>query len=296
MRRLLLVAWALLLGAAGCSEASGSSDSAAPSAPSASTSTAAEPKDPAVGDCWTTTAYEASDALAFDFTAPVDCAAEHHMETVHVGRITGTLAAGAEVPARTDFAPLYAECEKAAETYLGAAWHTGQVYVYMHPPTIPEWRAGVRSFRCDVAAVDLQNNRLVPVKETFKDSLRPGSPRTIGCAKRVVSGGRTTNLAPVACTEPHYAEFVGFARRTDVAEFPTEFMAFANLFDAECERQALAYTGMSRSHASRTVGALPFRTTTGIGWQHGDRSARCYVTAKGKELGRSLKGVGNVSL
>ncbi|WP_238007372.1 septum formation family protein [Dactylosporangium sp. AC04546] len=294
MRRFLLAACALLvLGTAACAAPKGTDGNLVDDWPALP---APKVPEPAVGACWKTTAWAAYEQLAFEYTLPADCATEHHMETVHVGQVPADLASSTQVPSALQLSQVYRECEPAAEKYLGGAWQTGRVYLYLHPTTAAQWRGGARFYRCDVATVDSEADHLVPQTGTLKDSLRPGGPRAIGCGNQVVRDKKIVDLTPTACTDPHDTELVGYARRPDVQTIPPDYKGIEAIFKSECEAQLLAYTGMSASHYARQpVGIITWVTTNNHGWTAGDHSARCYLITN-KKLTRSLKSAGNVAV
>ncbi|MEV4516766.1 septum formation family protein [Dactylosporangium sp. NPDC049525] len=253
-------------------------------------------REPVVGDCWSTNAWSAYEPGAFDYVVLADCTATHQMQTIHIGEITGTVADSAVVPARTATSGLYADCEKAAEAYLGGAWQTGLVYLYLHVPTAAQWRGGARSYRCDVAAIQSAADHIVSHDATFKDTLRPGGPLTIGCGTKVIENKLIKDLTPVECTAPHDAEFVGFVQQPNASTYPADSKGVDAVFGKACEQRLLAYTGMSAGNFDRQdIFSIAWLTAAEIGWETGDRSARCYLTLA-KKVSRSFKGVGNVTV
>jgi hypothetical protein len=297
-RRLLALAAVLLLGAlSGCAKPAGTDGDLGDDW---AMMPVAKVPEPVVGECHNAPGYKNQDASTWDGVAPlVACDGPHQLEVVAVGKVPADLAAQPKLPAREQFAKLYADCEEGAAKYLGGDWQTGRMYLFLQPPTYAQWLGGLRTYRCDAVVVGA-GDEYEKYDKTFKGSLQPGGPLTQGC--QLTSGATKDTLferaEPVACTSPHDMEFAGYITAPADAAFPTNQDANDKLFGKGCEAKMLEYLGMSRTayNKQRDVYYVWWRTAGSTGWKAGDHSSRCYFFLHNRKLSKSVKGVGDATL
>jgi hypothetical protein len=252
----------------------------------------ATPFVPEVGVCH----LSLPDELYISRTAynPIDCASEHHYETVHVGQFTGSAADATEPPksatepARTAFK----ECDTKVNEYLGANWRGGRLDLYIFYPSTQAWEGGSRWFRCDVAETEsLDSSELKRRSGNLKDVLKAAAPVAYGCFRAVISGGNSISaMNAVTCGTAHGAEFAGVWTAPDTS--------YAD-FEKNTQR---AHDGcrvvVAKWAKVPNDGNLKFRTGTIIyfpdedEWADGDRGVQCFLWISDQDLRRSMKGAG----
>lgn len=148
---------------------------------------------PIVGDCWDYDYADAAGGVSSD--QPVDCTSEHTGYTFRAGTVSE----------RSELATKESAClrDHAAElglknTEVGALL----IGVVFWAPTSPEWAAGARWFRCDVASIG--QSSLYPLPADIAD-LMDGDKLARGFAACLVEG----RSALVPCTDPHDAQWSG---------------------------------------------------------------------------------------
>ncbi|HEY8472235.1 MAG TPA: septum formation family protein [Natronosporangium sp.] len=244
---------------------------------------------PEVGVCHAEP-YDAEGTL--DTYAPVDCAEEHVTETVYVGEFTADRVTPPE-PETGPWREAFGECEDGAADYLGADYRYARLWLGVVVPSTEAWDGGARWFRCDVLEYD---EVIVP------DATRTGSlagaladesaELRLGCFEVDATETEVERMDPVACDEPHQAEFVGvwLAPEGDYPDGDDE--AAADQVHAGCRETVAEYVDVPVDDD------LPFRTGTIADWvdeedwNNGDRGFRCYLWLNGDDINESLRGAG----
>lgn len=226
-----------------------------------------------------------SDARAYK---PIDCSQKHLVQTLHVGRLSGEVAALAAPPKLSDPAaePAYAECDRGVKARLGRDWRDFRFNVVVRLPSAAAWTGGARWVRCDVVVPrDLARMEDDDLIEQEGPLAGPAlDAHALGCFAYKSAPG--PSLTATDCTKPHNAEYVG-----------TEFMPVGTKYpDADgdwdmlhekCFVLAAAFVGVARS--AFTVGISSWIENESR-WQGGDRSIRCYLWLDSKTMSSSAKG------
>nr|MDT0656417.1 septum formation family protein [Micromonospora sp. DSM 115978] len=228
---------------------------------------------------------------------PVDCGQSHQAETVHVGEFTGVNAGLAEPPesGSPGMKAARADCEERINEALGGPWRSGPMAVQVVLPSPQGWSGGARWYRCDVAQSRSPEDESVLIRSgSLKGSLAGASDLRYGCFRPTLVDGDVTEMAPVACTEKHRAEFVG------VWDAPAgNYLAFIRNEDKQyraCRRLVAKYVKVPDD------GDLIYRTGTIVyppnraEWDNGSRGTKCFLWSDDKDLTRSLKGAGTRGL
>ncbi|MBX7264855.1 septum formation family protein [Micromonospora sp. Llam7] len=251
------------------------------------------PFTPAAGVC-----HEAdfADVVPLGAYAPVDCAASHRVETVHVGAFAG----GQDDPPATGSPELrtaFAQCDDRASGHVGDNWRAGRLRLAVAVPSEPGWVAGSRWYRCDLMEVDTVEAAatVVPRTGSLRDALRAPSALRLGCQQtRTGRGGVVQTLVPVECAERHDAEFAGVWPAPD-RPYPTRNAEWAPFY-AGCRSVLARWAGLPDD------GDLVFRSDVvvrppGAGrWRVGDRGVRCYLWLSDRSVTGSLSGAGPAGL
>jgi hypothetical protein len=225
---------------------------------------------------------------------PVPCNTSHNVETVHVGSFTGGDAA-AEVPP-PDGGPAqqraYADCTKAANTWVGGDWRTGRIGLDLVVPTSTQWEAGGRWYRCDlVEFADLDAFDVVSRTGSTKDALTGARPLALGCFKVTMKAQEVGAMAAADCATAHNSEFAG-VWEAPAGTYPADGNQREKMQLDGCRVVIASFTGVPNDDRVRyRVGQI----TYGFGkaeWDLGNRGARCYIWMENKNFTRSLKGAG----
>ncbi|GIJ75569.1 Septum formation [Micromonospora phaseoli] len=251
------------------------------------------PFTPAAGVCHEADFVEAVPLGAYE---PVDCAAPHRVETVHVGAFPGVVS---EPPSTTstELRTAFADCDSRANGYVGDNWRAGRLRLAVAVPSGPGWVAGSRWYRCDLMEVDTVESGAAVVLRTgsLRDTLRTASALRLGCQQaRTGRGGVVQSLVPVDCAERHDAEFAGVWPAPD-RPYPTRTAQWAPFY-AGCRSVLARWAGLPDD------GDLVFRSDVvvrppGAGrWRVGDRGVRCYLWLSDRSVTGSLKGAGPTGL
>jgi hypothetical protein len=226
---------------------------------------------------------------------PLDCATEHHYETVYVGELTGT-AKDASSPPETGSEgarKAFQECNTKVNEYVGADWRGGRLDLYVYYPAKTAWDGGSRWFRCDVAEIEsLDSSEIKRRSGNLKDVLKAAAPIAFGCFRAVLTGGgqEISAMNAVACGQAHGAEFAGVwtAPETSYADF-----------EKNTQRAHDGCRGVVAKWAKvPNDGNIKFRTGTIIyfptedEWNNGDRGVQCFLWISDQDLRRSMKGAG----
>lgn len=155
---------------------------------------------PEVGQCRQLSAADL--AATTDDSPTVPCAAEHTAESYLVGRLPDRFAAaGYDDAALSTF--VYRRCSARFERFVGAdeslAMRTVLSWVW-YRPTLAQWEAGARWYRCDVVGGGDQSRTLVALPSSAHGLLL-GKPddRWLVCA----DGAEVEGSVKVPCTEAH---------------------------------------------------------------------------------------------
>ncbi|WP_329105171.1 septum formation family protein [Micromonospora sp. NBC_01699] len=260
----------------------------------------AEPKPfvPPVGTCHPAEPVKVAPLTAYE---PVDCAAPHRTETVHVGTFSGAAASREAPPAEqsAEIRTAFGECDGKAREYVGNEWRAGRLRMEVALPSPVAWTGGARWFRCDmaeVASVEPTSGAVVNRTASVRGALKAPSPLALACYSIRRSAQRTiTGMPAVDCAKPHNSEFVGVWNAPEIP-FPTRDIDWVRLFD-ECRKLIATYVGAPDDANMRfrtDVLALPGRQAD---WQAGNRGVRCYLGLYGQGVvSRSVKGAGLAAL
>ncbi|MEV0157113.1 septum formation family protein [Micromonospora sp. NPDC050686] len=223
----------------------------------------------------------------------VDCARSHLAEAVHVGSFTGPVARAAQRPEPGSAAlrTARAECDQRAREVLGGDWHAARLTLTMALPTLAAWAAGARWFRCDLSETDsIDNTRPVNRAGSLRGAMVGDSPLTHRCFDPKLIDDNLNYMAPVLCSEPHRAEFVGVYLERDMP-----WAAFLRI-DQQVHRRCMAL--IARFAAVPDNSDLPYRAGSIFyppsqrEWEEGDRGIRCFLWSDDRKLTRSMKGAG----
>lgn len=231
-----------------------------------------------------------------DGYAPVPCDQAHKVETLHVGTLTGAAAKGVEPPAAgsAGMRAAHTTCHREATRALGADWRTGRIGLSVVLPSPAAWTGGARWFRCDAAEIRSMDDPSVVSRDTgLAGALKGTSPLRHTCFNPTIEDDRVTEMAPVACTRRHHAEFVGVWVAPD-----TSFAAFQKnqrrVRDG-CGGLIAAYAKVPRSEVRYRTGTIWYHPQESE-WRNGNRGVQCFLWISHRNLTRSMKGAGRAGL
>ena len=140
-----------------------------------------------------------TETVALAAYAPVDCAAPHRVETVHVRSFPSARPAP-PTGGSTELRGAFAECDTRATGYVGDDWRAGRLRLSLALPSAPAWTAGSRWYRCDLSEVNTVEAGATVVARTgsLRDVLKGQSPLRLGC-QRSRGGGTAGSLTTWAC-------------------------------------------------------------------------------------------------
>ncbi|MFY1620826.1 septum formation family protein [Micromonospora sp. WMMD736] len=223
----------------------------------------------------------------------VDCARSHLAEAIHVGTFTGpaTRAGARPGPGSTALRAARAECDQRARDVLGGDWHTARLTLTLSLPTAPAWTGGARWFRCDLSETDsIDNTRPVNRVGSLRGALIGDSPLTHRCFDPKLIGDNLNYMAPVLCTEPHRAEFVGVYEEKDMSW--ASFTRAGELAHRRCMALIAAYVAVpNNSELPYRAGSIYYPPSQRE-WEEGDRGVRCFLWSDDRKLTRSMRGAG----
>lgn len=220
---------------------------------------------------------------------PVPCEEPHMVETVHVGSfdVDGDTPPDSNSDAHRE---AYAECDEAAAEYLGDGYRAGRLWLGVAVPSEEGWVGGARWFRCDLLEVEsvygdtVQRERPLAgalADEDGEDALR------LGCYEVSTDDeDEVVETTPIACDEPHQAEYVG------TWETPDDSYPEGEARYDGCREQVAEYADLP------VDSQLRYRTGTIVDeiseseWAGGNRALRCYMWLPGEEVTGSLEGAG----
>ncbi|WDZ82344.1 septum formation family protein [Micromonospora cathayae] len=188
-----------------------------------------------------------------------------------------------------------ADCDQRTREVLGGDWRSARLTLQVTLPSTAAWAAGARWYRCDLSETgSLDNNRPVVRSGSLRGALIGDSPLTHRCFDPKLIADDLNYMAPVLCTEPHRAEFVGVYREREMS-----WARFAAADDA-VHRRCL---GLIAEYAKvPNNGDLPYRVGSIFyppsrqEWAEGDRGVRCFLWSDDRKLTRSMRGAGPAGL
>ncbi|BCB89087.1 septum formation family protein [Phytohabitans suffuscus] len=226
---------------------------------------------------------------------PIDCATEHHYETVFVGEFTGSEKEATTPPeaGSPGGRKAFEECNKKVNEYVGADWRGGRLDVFVYYPAKEAWEGGSRWFRCDVAEIQsLDSDEISRRSGSLKDILKASFPVAYGCFRAVLTNGNRdiSAMNAVTCGTAHGAEYAGVwtAPETSYADFEKNTQRAHD----GCRVVIAKWAKVPND------GNLKFRTGTIIyfpdedEWADGDRGVQCFLWISDQDLRRSMKGAG----
>ncbi|TDC82711.1 hypothetical protein E1193_11015 [Micromonospora sp. KC606] len=222
----------------------------------------------------------------------VDCSRSHLAEAIHVGVFTGAAARGPRPePGSPALRPARAECDQRAREVLGGDWHSARLTLNIALPSMTAWNSGARWFRCDLSETDsIDNTRPVNRTGSLRGAMIGDNPLSHRCFDPKLIGKNLNYMAPVLCSEPHRAEFVGVYLERDMT---WEQFTKAN---QQVHRRCMA---LIASFAEVPNNAdLPYRAGSIFyppserEWEEGDRGIRCFLWSDDRKLTRSMRGAG----
>jgi hypothetical protein len=230
-----------------------------------------------------------------------DCAKDHDAEVVLVGMFTGAAAAALTPPAvGTDGArDAYAQCDRAADDYVGGEWRIGLLSIDVDYPLPRNWDDGARFFIC---RIEQEASKLGPHRRTgsLKGALGAGSTIRRGCFNEIGTLGddgfisQATDALPVDCATRHNAEFAGLFTPKD-GPFPADDDP---VFDDGCITVVAGYLNLSVRQLTNHRDLWYSIWVPGMNrWRNGERAAECYVSVReAAAVKTTLKGIGTKAL
>ncbi|MFI5836939.1 septum formation family protein [Micromonospora sp. NPDC051300] len=222
----------------------------------------------------------------------VDCARSHLAEAVHVGTFTGPAALGARPePGSPELRTARAECDQRAREMIGGDWHAARLTLNIALPPATAWLSGARWFRCDLAETDsIDNTRPVNRVGSLRGALVGDNPLVHRCFDPKLIGANLNYMAPVLCTEPHRAEFVGVYAEADMSW--AQFARAAPAAHRRCMRLIAAFANVpDNAELPYRAGSI-FYPPSQREWEEGDRGVRCFLWSDDRKLTRSMRGAG----
>ncbi|NES30471.1 hypothetical protein GCE86_05225 [Micromonospora terminaliae] len=226
----------------------------------------------------------------------VDCAGSHLAESVHVGTFTGPAAQGARPePGSPALRTARAECDQRAREVIGGDWHTARLTLNIALPPVTAWVAGARWFRCDLAETDsIDNTRPINRAGSLRGAMVGDSPLVHRCFDPKLIGENLNYMAPVLCTEPHRAEFVGVFEERDMSW--ADFTRAAPQVHRRCMALIAAFAAVPNNADLPYRAGSIFYPPSQREWEEGDRGVRCFLWSDDRRLTRSVRGAGPAGL
>lgn len=222
----------------------------------------------------------------------VDCARSHLAEVVHVGTFTGPAATGAHPePGSPALRTARAECDQRAREVIGGDWHAARLALNIALPTTAAWLAGARWYRCDLAETDsIDNTRPVNRVGSLRGALVGDNQLSHRCFDPKLIGENLNYMAPVLCTEPHRAEFVGVFVERDMSW--ADFLRAAPQVHRRCMALIAVFAEVpDNADLPYRAGSI-FYPPSQREWTEGDRGVRCFLWSDDRRLTRSMRGAG----
>ncbi|MER7890209.1 septum formation family protein [Micromonospora sp. NPDC094482] len=221
----------------------------------------------------------------------VACSRNHLAEAIHVGTIGGLPAGPRPEPGSSALRTARAECDQRAREVLGGDWHSARLTLNIALPTATAWDAGARWFRCDLSETDsIDNTRPVNRTGSLRGAMIGDSPLIHRCFDPKLIGENLNYMAPVLCTEPHRAEFVGVYVERDMSW--AQFTAAPDQAHRRCMALIAAFAAVpNNSDLPYRAGSIYYPPSKRE-WEEGDRGVRCFLWSDDRKLTRSMRGVG----
>ncbi|KOX09027.1 septum formation family protein [Micromonospora profundi] len=223
----------------------------------------------------------------------VDCARSHLAEAIHVGTFTGpaALAPARPGPGSAALRAARAECDQRAREMLGGDWHTARLTLSVSLPSAAAWSGGARWFRCELAETDsIDNTRPVNRVGSLRGALIGDAPLFHRCFDPKLIGDNLNYMAPVLCTEPHRAEFVGVYEEQDMSW--AEFARSGDQAHQRCMELIATYAAVpNNSDLPYRAGSIYYPPSRRE-WEEGDRGVRCFLWTDDRKFTRSMRGAG----
>ncbi|MFI7607351.1 septum formation family protein [Micromonospora sp. NPDC049366] len=221
----------------------------------------------------------------------VDCARNHLAEAIHVGTFAGLAGAPRPEPGSPTLRTARAECDQRAREVLGGDWHAARLTLNIALPSAAGWAGGARWFRCDLSETDsIDNTRPVNRTRSLRGAMIGDSPLIHRCFDPKLIGENLNYMAPVLCSEPHRAEFVGVYDERDVSW--AEFTAAPDRAHQRCMALIAAFAAVpNNSELPYRAGSIYYPPSQRE-WEEGDRGVRCFLWSDDRKLTRSMRGVG----
>jgi len=223
----------------------------------------------------------------------VDCARSHLAEAIHVGTFTGpaALAPARPGPGSAALRAARAECDQRAREMLGGDWHTARLTLSVSLPSAAAWSGGARWFRCELAETDsIDNTRPVNRVGSLRGALIGDAPLFHRCFDPKLIGDNLNYMAPVLCTEPHRAEFVGVYEEQDMSW--AEFARSGERAHQRCMELIATYAAVPyNSDLPYRAGSIYYPPSQRE-WEEGDRGVRCFLWTDDRKFTRSMRGAG----
>ncbi|WP_319461169.1 septum formation family protein [Micromonospora sp. RTP1Z1] len=222
----------------------------------------------------------------------VACGRSHLAEAVHVGTFTGPAAVGARPePGSPALRTARAECDQRAREVIGGDWHSARLTMNIALPSVTGWLGGARWYRCDLAETDsIDNTRPVNRVGSLRGAMVGDNPLVHRCFDPKLIGNNLNYMAPVLCTEPHRAEFVGVHVERDMSW--GEFTRSSQQVHRHCMALIAVFANVPNNiELPYRVGSI-FYPPSKREWEEGDRGVRCFLWSDDRRLTRSMRGVG----
>ncbi|GGM41904.1 hypothetical protein GCM10011608_28250 [Micromonospora sonchi] len=222
----------------------------------------------------------------------VDCARNHLAETVYVGTFAGPAAKGPRPePGSTALRTARAECDQRARLVLGGDWHVARLTLNIALPSVAAWNGGARWFRCDLSETDsIDNTRPVNRTGSLRGALIGDSPLVHRCFDPKLIGNSLNYMAPVLCTEPHGAEFVGVYIEENMTW--EQFTDSAGQAHQRCMELIATFADVPNNAELPYRAGSIFYPPSQREWEEGDRGVRCILWSDDRKLTGSMRGVG----
>lgn len=222
----------------------------------------------------------------------VPCGRSHLAEAVHVGTFSGPAAAGARPePGSPALRTARAECDQRAREVIGGDWHSARLTMNIALPSVTAWLSGARWYRCDLAETDsIDNTRPVNRVGSLRGAMVGDNPLVHRCFDPKLIGDNLNYMAPVLCTEPHRAEFVGVYLERDMSW--AQFTGSSQQVHRRCMALIAVFANVpNNSELPYRAGSI-FYPPSQREWEEGDRGVRCFLWSDDRKLTRSMRGVG----
>ncbi len=254
----------------------------------------AKPAVPPTGVCYETSTTQAY-RIVVGGSPKAACEQSHTLETYHVGELPGDVAAASSPPSAgtPEYQQGFAECEKAAKTFLGDDWFNGRLHLVYTLPLSYQWAAGARHYRCDLVETKSQAGEVVKRTGSLRNGLSGSRPVANTCFMFIdETDDEVGDLSAIDCGQPHDAEYVGTFDPGGGADPPAEGKPQEDVGFPGCRTAVAKYLGAT---GDLKVGYMYWGFDP-EDWKRGDKRVRCYATAPDdKKLKGSVKGIGNRS-